>query len=309
MKSVRALLNRLIDYAGLFPPAGLGMAAAVGAYLEQARGPHAWALGRFILPVSRLGEFEDCLRQARPADPERPVELSVLAGADVEQDARTIEEFNRLFAGEAAICAVETKAASVYQVEASTASLPEGVEAYVEVQDARESLSGGDSLAAMLDAIPHPRARAKVRTGGITPEAFPSPAALVRFIELCNQRNLAFKATAGLHHPIRSVHPLTHEAGSGCVTMHGFLNVFLASAWIRNGIGHEDALAILEEANPRAFLFDDGGVGWQAQRLTSEQIAATRRDFAISFGSCSFTEPIADLQSLGLVNHRNQGGE
>ncbi len=296
MKSVRALLEGLIDYAGLFPPAGLGMPDAVRNYLEYAAGPDAWMLGRFVVSVSRLAEFEDALRGIRPAGfvPEQPVELSVLAGADVAQDARSIEEFNRMFAGEAAIRAVETKAGSVFQVEASTRDLPEGVEVYVEVPLCEE-------LPALLDAIPRPRACAKIRTGGITPEAFPSSAALARFMELCSARALAFKATAGLHHAIRSVHPLTYETGSPCGTMHGFLNVFLAAAWIRNGSERDHALAILEETDAGAFVFDDAGVRWRDCSLTSEQIAETRRGFAVSFGSCSFTEPVADLKTLGLA--------
>lgn len=297
MKSVRALLEGLIDYAGLFPPAGLGMPDAVRNYLEYAAGPQAWMLGRFIVSVSRLAEFEDALRGIRPTGSvsDRPVELSVLAGDDVAQDACSIEEFNRMFAGEAVIRAVETKAGSVFQVKASTQQLPEGVEVYVKVP-----VCGW--LPALLDAIPRPRAYAKIRTGGIMPEAFPPSASLARFMELCHARNLAFKATAGLHHALRSVHPLTCEPGSPRGTMHGFLNVFLAAAWIRNGIEHEDALAILGETDAAAFAFDDAGVRWREQRLTSEQIAETRRGFAVSFGSCSFTGPIADLKAVGLLS-------
>ena len=48
----------VVDYAGLFPPAGLDMRAAVGNYARYAAGPWAWALGRFIVPVSRLEELE-----------------------------------------------------------------------------------------------------------------------------------------------------------------------------------------------------------------------------------------------------------
>jgi len=32
-----------------------------------------------------------------------------------------------------------------------------------------------------------------------------------------------FKATAGLHHPLRCIHPLTHEPNSPAAAMHGFL--------------------------------------------------------------------------------------
>src|SRR5438477_108730 len=69
--------------------------------------------------------------------------------------------------------------------------------------------------------------RAKIRTGGVTPEAFPKSAEIVRFVRTCLAANVPFKATAGLHHPIRCFHPLTYDADSPQGTMHGFLNLFL----------------------------------------------------------------------------------
>ena len=58
--SSRPLLRwGLIDYAGLFPPAALAMDDAVGRYARPTgAGRDAWMLGRFIVPASRLGEFE-----------------------------------------------------------------------------------------------------------------------------------------------------------------------------------------------------------------------------------------------------------
>ena len=57
--ALRSLLTGLIDYAGLFPPAGLGMEAAVRNYDSYVRDEHAWMLGRFIVPAARLAEYED----------------------------------------------------------------------------------------------------------------------------------------------------------------------------------------------------------------------------------------------------------
>ena len=62
-----ALLAGLIDYAGLFPPAGLAMEAAVAAYASHRRGPERWILSRFVVPVARLGEFEAALGKLDPA--------------------------------------------------------------------------------------------------------------------------------------------------------------------------------------------------------------------------------------------------
>jgi len=52
------------------------------------------------------------------------------------------------------------------------------------------------------------RTPAKIRTGGETADKFPAAESAVEFIRLCGAANVAFKATAGLHHPLRSVHSL-----------------------------------------------------------------------------------------------------
>ena len=77
-------------------------------------------------------------------------------------------------------------------------------------------------------------ARAKVRTGGVTEGAFPASHALARFIQSCADAGVPFKATAGLHHPLRGEYRLTYEPGSPHGMMFGFLNVFLAAAFARD---------------------------------------------------------------------------
>jgi hypothetical protein len=140
-------------------------------------------------------------------------------------------------------------------------------------------------------------ARAKVRTGGVTPEAFPSTASLARFIHACVGAKVPFKATAGLHHALRAEYPLTYEEDSVKGVMFGFLNLFLAAALARDGLAQSDTCAILEESSPGAFQVDDEMIGWRGQRLDQDALARARESM-VSFGSCSFTEPISELQSL-----------
>lgn len=138
---------------------------------------------------------------------------------------------------------------------------------------------------------------AKVRTGGLTPDSVPSPEAIVDFIHRAAERRLPFKATAGLHHPIRSLRPLTYAPDSPRTMMHGFLNVFIAAAFA--WYGEDERLAdIIKEEDPRAFEFAGDELRRRGRRLTAGQIRAARRDFAHSFGSCSFEEPVADLREL-----------
>jgi len=136
---------------------------------------------------------------------------------------------------------------------------------------------------------------AKIRTGGITPEAIPHPDRVATFIHVCAMHAVPFKATAGLHHPLRCVRALTYDADSPRATMHGFINVFMAAAF------PHQAERILVEEDPHAFRFEDDAAWWRDHAVTTEHLAAVRREFAISFGSCSFEEPVAELKELGWL--------
>jgi hypothetical protein len=131
---------------------------------------------------------------------------------------------------------------------------------------------------------------AKVRTGALNPDAVPTTEVLAEFLCWTAQHQVPFKATAGLHHPIRSRR----------TNMHGFLNVFIAAAFAWFG---EDELIpeMLDDEDPKAFKFLGDVIHWRDYGLFTEQVQAARRDFAHSFGSCSFEEPIADLRELGLL--------
>jgi hypothetical protein len=293
--AAETLLHGLVDYAGLFPPAALPMAQAVRLYDEYRRGAHAWILGRFVLPVARLEEF---VRHAAPLFGRGvPWRLSVVGGAD---DRETIERFNEKFGERAVIDALEGKAATVDEVgqHAALASLrtsqDEPFFVFVEVPIAEDT-------AALVSAIGANSLRAKVRTGGVTTEAFPAAVQLTRFLWSCATSDVAFKATAGLHHPMRGDYRLTYESGSPQAAMFGFLNVFLAACFLRAGLSEDRVVAVLEERDPKAFEFEPGRVLWGGHQLDAHSIDALRERFATSFGSCSFAEPVQELISMELL--------
>lgn len=252
-KSLRVLLEGLIDYAGLFPPAALPMHDALRNYVHYRKGEHAWALGRFVVPAERLHEV--------PAG----IPLTVLWASGAPPEAEVLE----------------TKAATVEEIE-TIAAAGSSATIYVEIRDL-----------ALIDALAQHGLRAKIRTGGVTPEAFPPIEDIASFLRACHAASVPFKATAGLHHPLRCVKPLTYDRDAPTGTMHGFLNVFMAAALL----DHADE--ILAESEPSAFSFDDDGAAWRGHRVATDDLATMRREFATSFGSCSFEEPIADLQALG----------
>jgi hypothetical protein len=142
---------------------------------------------------------------------------------------------------------------------------------------------------------------AKVRTGGLTPETIPSSRQLAAFLFEAAARRVPFKATAGLHHPIRSVHALTYAPDSPRATMHGFLNVFAAAAFAWHGMDHGHIEELLDETDPAALDFHDEDLYWNDHHITAAQIVEARRAFAHSFGSCSFEEPVTELRELGLL--------
>ncbi|HJS47749.1 MAG TPA: hypothetical protein VJ773_07180, partial [Gemmatimonadales bacterium] len=140
---------------------------------------------------------------------------------------------------------------------------------------------------------------AKIRTGGVTPDAIPAPARVARFLAGCARLRLPFKATAGLHHPIRADYPLTYAPDAPRATMFGYLNLFLAAALLHAGGSEEDAARLLEETRLSAFTFGEHGVRWDGYRLSLADLAESRR-YALGVGSCSFDEPLADLAAAGL---------
>jgi len=301
--SLRDLLSGLIDYAGLFPPAALDMPTAAREYAEYRESEYLWALGRFVVPVARIDEFENATEGVLPDGGWEGNDfwrLSALGGGDLSSDLNRIAEFNRKHStpdsstGGAIIDTIEFKAGRPDEIENATRLTPGNLTPYFEIPI-------GDDPAELIGKIAEFEARAKVRTGGVTADAFPSSFNLARFIKICAEEDVSFKATAGLHHPLRSVNKLTYAPDSASAMMHGFLNVFLAAAFAQNGMDVDRLVELLEEKSPEAFQFESGGVTWRDEMVVRGQLRNTRSLLAIAFGSCSFEEPIEDLKKMGLL--------
>jgi hypothetical protein len=292
--SLRSLLSGLIDYAGLFPPAGLDMPSTVANFARYRRSESSWMLARFILPASRLPEFEEASAKLFSGRGESGWRLSVLGGPDVAADLARVDRFNRLFAPAAKVDTLEVKAEEARQIHLVMTLLPAGITAFFEIP----AVPAG---AGVLPALATLGARAKVRTGALTPQGIPPADVLARFIRECADTGVPFKATAGLHHPLRSVRRLTYEQDSPSAVMHGFLNVFLAAAFAFWKMDVDQLTALLEDQAPASFVFDEQGAAWCGIRISSAEIVAARASFAVSFGSCSFEEPVEELRELGIM--------
>lgn len=288
--SVRAAFAGLIDYAGLFPPAQLSIDAAQTEYEAARRGPHAWMLGRFIVSAPLIATWSG-------------VKLPFSVIVDAEPDA--LERLATLATKSAQIESLEiplpkTKpvdevAGAIGRLGADLAIAGLGdVPAYVELPRGEHWLG---SLPVAMNSLARAELGGKLRCGGVTAEAFPSVAEVAAFILAARDANVAFKATAGLHHPIR------HRDPASGVMMHGFLNLIAAAA-LAPRVDSPTLQRVVAEEEPNAFTFDDASFSWREERIDVAELTQTRNDGFVAYGSCSFSEPVEDLAALELLPAR-----
>jgi hypothetical protein len=295
--NLKTLLRGIVDYAGLFPPASLPMSIAVAEYAEHRSGVDEWMLGRFVVPAARLEEFDADASGVVPTYAHLSWALSALLGSDLEEDIQRAEAFNSRHvdarSGAVLVDTVELKAGSARDVARAAELLDRRFDTYMEVPVA-------DDPAELIAAIARTKAKAKIRTGGVTSEAFPSGAQVVRFIARCLEHHIAFKATAGLHHPWCDSYPLTYAADAPSGRMFGFLNVLIATAALRAGWSTEDAGRVLEERDRSAILIEADGVHWRGRHLSAVHLHSSRESLT-AFGSCSFRDPLGGLHESALL--------
>jgi hypothetical protein len=294
MRALKELLHASIDYAGLFPPAQLDMTTGVENYALYLASDSAWALGRFIVPAAQLPQLAEAAQRCWADAIGTPWHIAALAGGNSAGDLDHILGFNAAYGAQGHVDTLELKASSAAEIQRRMAEIPRELQVYVEIP------IDGDP-AKLIEEIGRRGARAKVRTGGVTRDAFPSPTQLARFLERCVASGVPFKATAGLHHPLRAEYRLTYEPGAPTGLMFGFLNLFIAAALLRAGLNLKEAEQVLEESNPSAFQIEENVIGWREHRLSLSDLKELRQQVIISFGSCSFTEPMDELKALHLL--------
>lgn len=300
----RILLEALVDYAGLYPPAVLDMGAAVRNYAHYRAGGAGWMLGRFVCPAAALADFSSKADPLLPRDAGAiPWRLAVTGSGDIEADLAAIAAFNERHR----VCFEECGAkADVYEVKAHSvdeivrlgASVPHDLITYIEVPVR-------DDLDELVEVIARTGRRAKLRAGGTATDAFPSSAQVLRFLRACLAHDVIAKATAGLHHPLRGVYRLTYEADAPTGRMFGYLNVLLTAALLLNGGSEAEALALLESSDPAAFVVTEAQVAWQGPdgliTFGRNVLQQARERCVAGIGSCSFTEPVDEGRGLGWL--------
>jgi hypothetical protein len=300
--SLLALLDRAIDYAGMFPPCSLALEPALRNQASYVCSTEAWMLNGFVLPVE---QFELARQFLSEFDSHHPLRVAALGpkttNADVFLDglgkAQTaIRSFSRYDTDLVSIGHLEmllpedVNSASLKKARAIVGELPVFWEAPPERAEQTIALIAGYNSAENTTTFGY-----KMRTGGVTADAFPTSAQIARALVTAATHKLPIKFTAGLHHPIRQFRDEVKTK------MYGFLNMLGAAVLAAEHQWHADqAVTMLDDEDPRSFSFADDFFAWRDSKINTERLQH-RRKFVRSFGSCSFDEPREDLRALKLL--------
>lgn len=314
--SLKNFASKLVDYAGLFPPAKLELLQAFHNFIFYSQSEYKWMLNKFIIPVKRLDELSKILDEMTI---EGVVPLSVLGSGgnsaddfrkNFENDLSSMRSFLDMHKSLMSIDVFETKLPSDLTESDKGDELPElmqevskdlevtlgrSIPVFFEV-NLKENYE--EVIIRTVETIGAVNAGCgfKLRTGGTEASAFPAAEVIAFAIMTCTEFGVQMKCTAGLHHPLR------HYDESVSNYMHGFFNVFGAGLMsYTNNFDEEGLLEILNDEDPFEFIFDEEGLLYNDTRVTNEEIIEARKNLMISYGSCSFDDPVNDLKTMELL--------
>lgn len=300
--SLQAFLTSSIDYAGMFPPCSLALEPALQNHASYVRSPEAWMLNTFVLPVQQFNSARSLLSNFDPLHPLRVTALGPkTANMDsfldaLEDAASAIRSFSKYGVDLVSIAQLEmflpddVEQVCLEEAKAIFGNLPVFWEAPPDKAEKTIALLAKHNSDQDVATFGY-----KLRTGGVTADAFPTSAQIARALVKAGTHQLAIKFTAGLHHPMRQFREEVKTK------MHGFLNVLGAAVlaaehqWDAN-----QAVMMLEDEDSESFSFTDDFFAWRSWKIDTERLKSRRR-FVRSFGSCSFDEPRDDLRALRLL--------
>ena len=300
--SLRVLLTHAIDYAGMFPPCSLGLEPALKNQAEYVQSSDAWMLGAFVLPIQQFDATRQLLSQF---DAEHPLRVAALGPKTARADAF----LEALDDADAAIRSLSRHNVDLISMSHLEMLMPDKVDV-ASLKEAKSILGDlpvfweappdrAEQTIALLAEVNSDADSAtfgyKLRTGGVTADAFPTSLQIAKALVTPATHQLPIKFTAGLHHPLRQYREEVQTK------MHGFLNVFGAAVLAAEHRWDANQTAImLEDENVGSFSFTDDFFAWREWRIDIKRLQYRRR-FVVSFGSCSFDEPREDLRRLNLL--------
>lgn len=302
--SLHALLERSVDYAGLFPPASLALEPALQNHADYVRAPEEWMLGGFVLPIA---QFDEAGAQLAAFDQRHRLRISALGPktenapefhAALEKAAAAIREFSARHAAIASITQLEMPLPPDANVAlfVRAASILNGLKLKTFWEAPAEA--GASTIKMLAEHRAHAAGDDvgfKLRTGGVVADAFPTVDQIATALVSAAKHRVPIKFTAGLHHPLVKFHE------SVDTKMHGFLNALGAGVLAaEHGWDESPTIEMLEDEKADSFSFDAISFAWREWEITTDRIKARRR-LVTSFGSCSFDEPREDLRALNLL--------
>ena len=300
--SLKALLAASIDYAGLFPPCELALEPALQNQAQYVRSDQSWMLHSFVLPIGKFSAARSMFSQFEPGFP-----LRISALGAKKENALDFEQGLTAVAGAIREIQIGNEPVSVVQLEIAVPS-----DCNLSLLGRLQAISEDFGLRVFCEAPPAEAKRMiallaqhnttrksplgfKLRTGGVTADAFPSSNQIALALVAATRDHVPIKFTAGLHHPVRLFRDEVKTK------MHGFLNVLGAGVMAAEHAWDENvATQMLEDEDASSFRFDGDTFGWRDWKITARQIEL-HRDLITSFGSCSFDEPREDLRALKLL--------
>ena len=333
-ESLRTFMNGLVDYAGLFPPADLPLDKAINEYFEQLKSDNSAMLSRFIIPISKLNDLDDFIPLFSDIGSLR---LSVLGGggktddeylSKIKQNITNINEYRGKHSDKIQIdvieCKMATNSPSKSTMQEATTLLNENelthYHEFTELPDVginystnEDESSWNEVIVPTVELISKMKgAGVKLRCGGVVKEAFPSVEQVAAMIQTCVLAKAPMKFTAGLHHPIR------HFADEYDEFMHGFINTFGAGIFATTFPTPKNLQEkyrmftllshMIDDQNAENFSFTNDSMIWKVRddrdtefEIDTEKIEKVREKGMISYGSCSFQDPIDDLTQLGWM--------
>lgn len=309
----RVLFEGFIDYAGLFPPASLSMPDAVTQYRAVRQSPDSWIAARFIVQATRLVELAATLAPTMTrGEPAWPLAVILdgnigTAVATTQMVAAEMGSALQFVFAEVPLPAEFAETSSVGDLESvvdAACAVSPSIVPFFEIPRPTNSRTTPDWPATLDRLLPqiaaiatkrHRLLGAKLRTGGMTSAAFPTPGEVADFVIGCATHAIPFKATAGLHRPYR------HQWAGMDVERHGFINLLAAVALADMGEPRDVIVSALQVTTETAFTVGMTGITVGDILLdvpTLQRVRATRFP---SYGSCSFDEPTDDLRTLGLL--------
>lgn len=317
MGSIQAFLTHLIDYAGLFPPASLPLETSVRHYASYQADPDAWILGHFVIPATalmNLAHYKTLFSK------EQPLKIAALGrkSADEEscreylqEDLNQVASFHAEFAESGKVgvweqplppTGVGGSLLAFIAEEAKKRDLRVFCELAEPFHQKREArlIEALDAIAA-INAQGDTKLGLKLRTGGVTADAFPTVEQVAAVLIGCRDRGIALKFTAGLHHPIRMYRQEVQTR------MHGFLNVFTAGLLAcAHQLDAQTVQEILGDERAEHFSFQSDELTWRGLSISAAGIRRFREVALCSYGSCSFDEPRDDLRELHFYSQEEK---